>query len=302
MRIGIFGGSYMGSVERVLGGARQTAEQGFERLWLPQIFGIDALTALAAVGHAVPRLGLGTAVVPTFPRHPVVMAEQALTVQAASGGRFVLGVGLSHQVAIEGRFGIPFEKPVRHLREYLSILVPLLRGEPVAYEGETLKASGGLDVPGADPVPVVVAALGAQTLRVAGALADGTVTWCVGPRTLASHTVPTIRRAADEAGRDEPQVVCGLPVCVTDDLAGARARAAEVFEIYGQLPSYRAMLDLEGVAGPEDLAVVGSEEEVGEQVAALADLGVTDFCAAEFPGSDEERVRTRDALQSLLGA
>ena len=116
-------------------------------------------------------------------------------------------------------------------------------------------------------------------LRVTGRLADGTVTWCTGPATLASHIVPTITSAADEAGRPAPRVVATLPVCVTDDAAGARERAAAVFAIYGQLPSYRAMLDREGAAGPADVAIVGSAAEVSESVAALADVGVTDFVA-----------------------
>ena len=137
-------------------------------------------------------------------------------------------------------------------------------------------------------------------LKVTGALADGTVTWCTGPETLRTHIVPTLTAAAEAAGRPAPRVVTALPVCVTDDKAGAVARAAELFQVYGFLPSYRAMLDKEGAAGPQDVAIVGGEAEVGDRIRALADVGVTDFTAAEFGGNPDEVARTRELLRSLL--
>ena len=136
-------------------------DAGIQTAWASQIFGYDALTALAAIGREVSGIDLGTAVVPTYPRHPVMLAGQALTVQAATGGRLTLGIGLSHQVVIENVFGLPFEKPARHMREYLSILIPLLEGEQVSFAGETLRAStfGPLQIDAPAP-PVLVAALG----------------------------------------------------------------------------------------------------------------------------------------------
>ncbi|MBK9180600.1 MAG: TIGR03564 family F420-dependent LLM class oxidoreductase [Acidimicrobiales bacterium] len=300
MRIGIFGGDDGGGLDAMVAAARQAAADGFAAYWTPQIFGLDALTALAVVGREVPGIELGTSVVPTYPRHPMVLAQQALTTQAASGGRLVLGIGLSHQVVVEGMWGYSFDKPVRHLREYLSVLLPLVRGESVAFEGDTIKGVGAVAVPGATPFPVVIAALGPQLLALAGTVADGTITWCVGPATLAAHTVPAITVAAEAAGRPAPRVIAALPVCVTDDPAGARQRAAQVFAIYGQLPSYRAMLDREGAAGPADIAVVGGEGEVGERIAGLAEIGVTDFAAVEFGATGDERARTRAALRALL--
>ncbi len=276
-------------------------EAGIETAWASQIFAYDALTALAAIGREVPDIGLGTAVVPTYPRHPVMLAGQALTVQAATGGRLTLGVGLSHQVVIENVFGQSFEKPARHMKEYLSILIPLLEGEQVSFKGETLSAStfGPLQI-STPPPPVLVAALGDVMLGIAGRMASGTVTWMTGPETIESHVVPTIRNAAAEAGRPVPRIGVGLPVCVTDDVASARAKAAEVFSIYGSLPSYRAMLDREGAAGPADVAIVGSESEVKAQVRRLAAIGTTDFCGAPF-GTAQEMQASIGVLASLVG-
>ncbi len=299
MRIGIFGGDVSG-IDAAVEAARVVETQGFAGDFLPQIFGLAALTPLAVIGREVPRIELGTAVVPTYPRHPMMLAAQALTTQAASGGRLVLGIGLSHQIVIEAMFGYSFEKPARHMREYLSILMPLVHGDPSAFTGETLTGNGSVNVPGAAPCPVLVAALGPKMLELTGTLADGTITWMTGPATLESHTVPAITKAAAAAGRPAPRVAVGLPVCVTDDVDGARSRAALVFEIYGMLPSYRAMLDREGAAGPADVAIVGDEAAVAAGLRRVAEAGATDFAAAEFGADTAERARTRELLRSLL--
>ena len=303
MRIGIFGGGTMTGddpVSSVVAAARDAADQGFSSFWLPQIFQLDALTALAVVGRDVPGISLGTSVVPTYPRHPMVLAQQALTVQSATGNRLMLGIGLSHQIVVEGMWGYSFDKPARHMREFLSVLQPLLAGESVGFEGETLKGNGQLDVGGAQAPPVLLAALAPRMLELAGARTDGTITWMTGPATVESHIVPSISKAAEGAGRPAPQVVVGLPVCVTDDPDGARERAAKLFAGYGFLPSYRAMLDKEGAEGPADVALVGDEATVEAAIGRIGDAGGTDFAAAEFPGSDDERRRTRDLLRSLL--
>ena len=258
-------------------------DDGFASAWISNIFGLEALTALAVAGSRVPGIELGTAVVPTYPRHPAVLAQQALTTDLALGGRLVLGIGLSHQIVIQDMYGYSFDKPARHMREYLAVLVPLLAAESVSFDGETVHAHIGLSVPRSRPnVPLLLAALAPQMLRLAGTKADGTMLWMTGPATVRDYIVPTITAAASEAGRPSPRIVCTLPVCVTDDPEQARVNAGKAFAIYGQLPSYRAMLDREGAAGPGDVAVVGDEDSVAQQIRALADAGVTDFVAGEY--------------------
>jgi F420-dependent oxidoreductase-like protein len=191
-------------------------------------------------------------------------------------------------VVIENVFGQSFDRPARHMKEYLSVLVPLLEGEQVSFAGETLRAStfGPLEID-APPPPVLVAALGRTMLRLAGAMASGTITWMTGPDTVEAHIIPTINQAAAEAGRPRPRIGVGLPVCVTHDSDAARKKAAEVFAIYGNLPSYRAMLDREGAGGPADVAIVGEESSVKAAVRRLAEIGVTDFCGAPFGSADQ---------------
>jgi 5,10-methylenetetrahydromethanopterin reductase len=300
MKIGIFGGDTGGrTIDDVVTEARAAEADGFSSFALPQIFALDAMAVLTIVGREVPRIELSTGVVPTYSRHPMTMAQQALTVQAASGGRFVLGIGLSHQLVIEGMFGLSFDKPVRHMREYLSVLMPLINDGKVSFTGETISSEISLGIEPRIPCAVLVAALGEQMLRLAGTVTDGTVTWMTGPATLASHTVPTITAAAAEAGRPAPRVVTSLPICVTNDIDKARERAAKDFQVYGFLPSYRAMLDREGAGGPADVAMVGDETAVQKQVLALADAGVTEYVASIF-GSRDERAQTRALLKSML--
>ena len=273
--------------------------RGFDSVWLSQIFGLDALTAIAVAGREVPRIEIGTAVVPTYPRHPMVLAGQALTVQSAIGNRLALGIGLSHQIVIEGMWGYSFDRPARHMREYLTALLPLLRGEAIGYEGETLKAMGQLGVTGTTAPPVLLAALAPVMLQLAGGVADGTVTWMTGPDTLGNHIVPKITAAAEKAGKSAPRVGVGLPVRLTSNPDAAREMAAQVFSIYGQLPSYRAMLDKEGAAGPADVAIVGDEAALEAGIKSVESAGATDFVGAVF-GDEADRARTIDFLAARV--
>jgi 5,10-methylenetetrahydromethanopterin reductase len=279
---------------------RKAADDGFASAWMSNIFGLEALTALAVAGSQVPGIELGTAVIPTYPRHPAVLAQQALTTDLAIGGRLALGIGLSHEIVIKHMYGYSFERPARHMREYLAVLNPLLAGESSAFSGETLHGHIGLSVPrSGKKIPLLLAALAPQMLKLAGSQADGTVLWMTGPATVRDYIVPAITAAAAAAGRPAPRVVCVLPVCVTDDPEQARSDAGKAFTIYGQLPSYRAMLDKEGAAGPGDVAVAGDEDSVGAQIRALAQAGVTDFVALEYARGDEGP-RTRAFLRRLI--
>ena len=285
-----------GVVEQV----RSAADAGLRSAWLPQVFGVDALTAVAVAGREVPGITLGTAVVPTWPRHPMVLAGQALTTQAATGGRLVLGVGLSHQLVIEGMMGIPFQRPARHMREYLTVLRALVHEGTVDYTGETLRAAtmGPFRVPDAESFPILVAALGPALLRVAGELSEGTLTWMAGRSVVEGRIVPSITDAAAAAGRAAPQVIVGLPVSVTDDVDKARERAARQFAVYGSLPSYRRLLDEEKADGPADVAIAGDEETVAAQIRGFFEAGATGFIASAF-GSASEREATLRFLGGL---
>ncbi|MCE2391329.1 MAG: TIGR03564 family F420-dependent LLM class oxidoreductase [Proteobacteria bacterium] len=305
MRIGAMlnygsGATPASSLDPLVEEVRGLEARGLHTAWVPHVFGLDALSALTAVGRLTERIELGTSVVPTYPRHPAAMAQQALTVQIASGGgRFSLGIGLSHKPLIEDMFGLSFERPVRHMREYLEILAPALRGEPVDYRGEVFRYRGRLafDTP---PVPLLVAALGEQMLRLCGRLADGTVTWMVGIRTLENFTIPTLAASARTHDRPEPRIVAGMPVFLTHDLDATRERLAGLVERYGAMPSYRAMLEREGARGPEDIALIGDEPALRAGLARLRDIGVTDLMASLPSKRDPAYARTLDLLQSHL--
>jgi len=302
MRIGIMAAETGGT--RALGELadqlRRAADDGFASAWMSNIFGLEALTSLAVAGSQVPGIELGTAVIPTYPRHPAVLAQQALTAALAVGpGRLVLGIGLSHKIVIEDMYGYSFDRPARHMSEYLSVLLPLMDGTAVSVDGSTLSAHIGLSTPREAQVPVLLAAMAPRMLNLAGGQADGTVLWMTGPATVRDYVVPAISAAASAAGRPSPRVVCCLPVCVTDDPAAVKASATDELAIYGQLPSYRAMLDREGAAGPGDVAIAGDEDAVAAQILALADAGVTDFVAVELARA-EDRKRTRSLLRAVI--
>lgn len=301
MRLGIFTGSTgpAAKVTDVVADARQAEAEGFASFAMANIFSHDAMGALTLAAAQTERIELMTAVVPTYPRHPHAMAQQAVTVQAAGGGqRFVLGIGLSHAVVIEGMFGMSFDRPARHMKEYLDVLLPLLAGERVQYQGEQYKGNLFLEVADAEPVSCMLAAMGPAMLRLAGARTDGTILWMTGANAVETHIAPAMNAAAREAGRPDPRIVVGLPILLTNDADAGREAAAQQFANYGNLPSYRGMLDIEGAAHPADVAIIGTEEGLEASLRRLIDAGATDFGAAAF-GTEEERARTRAFLAEL---
>jgi 5,10-methylenetetrahydromethanopterin reductase len=301
MRIGVIAGVTAGedgSLDGVVRQAKACEAQGFATFWLPNIFGLDAITTLALAGRETKRIELGTAVVPTYPRHPIAMAQQALTAGVAANGRFTLGLGLSHKLVIEDLMGMSYAAPVRHMREYLSVLADLLAGRASKFAGQEYRVNLGLQVPGAKPVPVLVAALGEQMLRLCGRLADGTILWMTGPKTIAQHVAPTLFGAAKEAGRPQPRIVANLPIALTNAPDAAREWVGRNFSIYGSLPSYRAMLDREGAAGPADVTLAGDEKALDAALARLRDLGVSDFAGAIAAVDAETAQRTLAFLAS----
>lgn len=300
MRIGIMIGTETArpTLDDLITRARTAEAAGLHQVWMANIFSFDALTTLALIGRETSRIGLGTAVTPTFPRHPTVMAQQAMTAAAASNGRFTLGIGLSHRLVIEDMFGLSYARPARHMREYLSVLLPLLRGETVAFNGELYRVNGvTLDFPGGHNPPIVIAALGPVMLRLAAELSEGTSTWMVGPKTMENHILRSLR----DAGMQAPRVVGGFPVLLTNRPDEVRAELGSALTIYGQLPSYRAMLDREGLARPEDVAILGDEKLLRSAIRRLADIGVTDFNAVIMGSDPEDCTRTLQFLADVAG-
>ncbi len=279
--------------------------EGFSSLWYAGAVGGDPLVAIAFAGKATTAIELGTSVLQTYTCHPVLQANRAASVAAGMGrAGFTLGLGPSHRPPIEAAYGLSYANPGRHTEEYVRVLAPLLRGETVEFHGDELDVVlEGPVSPPPHPVSLMISALAPRMLRVAGELTDGTILWMANARAVETHVAPRINKAAADAGRPAPRIVCGLPIAVTDDADEARTVAAQVFAGYGVLPNYRRILDIGGADGPADAAIVGNEAEVTKHVNALADAGVTDFWAATFPvGADKQagRQRTRDLLRSLL--
>jgi len=289
-------------IDATIANLAQLRDEGFKRVWMSQMpYEPDLLTVLAIALHEVDTIEVASGVVPIQNQHPMQMAQRALTVSLASGGRFILGLGMTHQAVTEGMWGIPWDKPVRRLNEYLDGLLPLLAGDAANASGETVTTRGALMIAGAARPDVYIAALGPQLLKLAGRRTAGTCTWMTGPKTLAEHVGPTLRQAAADAGRPEGsvRVAASLPVSVTDDVEAARKQAAAQFSMYGDLPSYRAMLDREGYAGPEDAAIIGDEATVKGRLDELAAAGVDEYIAAAFDAAPEGRARTRALLRTL---
>jgi F420-dependent oxidoreductase-like protein len=305
MRIGLSGGG--ASVDRIIEQAAEAEADGFSSLWYASMTAGDPLVAIALAGRATTSIELGTAVLVTYACHPVLQAARAASVAAAMNRPgFTLGLGPSHQPVIEGALGLSYEHPGRQTEEYVRLVTTHLRGDVGAFSGEEFRVRPmGPVAPPPHPVTVLVSALAPRLLRVAGEVADGTVLWMANARAVEDHVAPRIRAAAEAAGRPTPRIVAGLPVAVHDDVAEARAVAAQSFAMYGTLPNYRRILDHGGAAGPEDAAIIGNEETVAGAIEALFAAGATDVWAAPFPVGDDRaasRNRTRALLKELVAA
>jgi F420-dependent oxidoreductase-like protein len=307
MRIGINGSSlvFMGAPLTQLGDHCAEAEAGgFTSYWVAQLAVPDALTAIAAIGARTGSIEIGTAVIPTWPRHPLMLAAQALTVQEAIGNRLALGIGLAHKQSVEATLKIPFLTPAKHMDEYLSVLLPAMHDRAVKFTGDIWSAEieGVSGASAAKPAAVLLAAMGPRMLELAGARTDGTILWLSGPKTIAQHIRPALGKAAANAGRPSPRIVASVPVCVTAKPDEVRAVIGGVLAGYNDLPSYRSMMDIEGVGGPADVSLVGDEAEVRAGLAAFADAGATDFAALEFFTNDTELTATRALLTEAAAA
>jgi F420-dependent oxidoreductase-like protein len=291
MRIGLWIDEEGQTVDEIGAAAKAAEDAGIDRIWFSQRLGWDALTLIAGVAPYTSTIGYAVGVVPVYPRHPLALAAQALSVQVLTGNRLTLGVGSSHPHVVEGMLGLSMNRPAAYVREYVEALGPLLAGEPIDYVGERLTARGRVDITGAETPELILAALGPRMLKTAGELTAGTTTSWAGPEVIENFIRPTIDRAATTAARPEPQVIAGVCTAVTDDPDATRQWIHDQFGAAGDMPAYRAVLDRGGKAGPADTAVLGDEETVAKELQRFADAGTTEFLVCPV-GTDAERART----------
>ncbi len=315
MRIGVMvgpeRGRYATKVERLLEDARWAEEAGLSSVWIPQIPDeFDALTAATLIGRETSRIEIGTAVVPVQPRHPIALAQQTLSVQAVCEGRLTLGLGVSHHWIIDEMLGLPYERPVATMRDYLDVLEPALAGPgQVDVENDRFRVHNPMDITDVGPTSVMIAALGPMMLRLAGERTDGTILWLADERAIGSHIAPTLTSAAEAAGRPAPRVVAGIPVCLCadDEIDVAVARTNRVLSEAEVSPNYQALLERGDARQVGDILAAGSESTIEKRLRAFADAGTTDVSIRVVPignGRDElvaSSKRTRAYLASLSG-
>ncbi len=313
MRIGLMvgpeRGRYATKVERLRADVRWAEEAGLSTVWIPQIPDeFDALTAAALAGAETSRIEIGTAVVPVQPRHPIALAQQALSVQAVCEGRLSLGLGVSHHWVIDEMLGLPYERPVSTMRAYLDVLEQAFRGPGVVeVENELFRVHNPLDITDITPTPVLLAALGPRMLQLCGERTDGTILWMADERAIASHVVPNLTKAAEAAGRLAPRVVAGIPVCLCGDgeIDAAVARTNRLLSEAEVSPNYQKLLEHGDAREVGDILAAGSESTIEKRLRSFADAGVTDISVRVVPigdGRDEliaSSKRTRAYLAAL---
>jgi F420-dependent oxidoreductase-like protein len=304
-------GRYATKVDRLRGDARWAEEAGFATIWVPQIPDeFDALTAATVMGTETTRIEIGTAVVPIQPRHPIALAQQALSTQAVLGGRLALGIGVSHHWIIDEMLGLSYAAPAKTMNAFLDVLSPALAGPgTVAVTNESFRVRQPLDITDVAPTPVLLAALGPVMLRIAGERTDGTILWLADERAIAGHVAPKITQAAQAAGRPAPRIVAGIPVCVCGDseVDAAVERTNRILSEAEVSPNYQALLDRGDAQSVGDLLAAGSDASVEKRLRSFADAGVTDLSIRIVPiGANRDellasRQRTADYLSSLGG-
>jgi len=301
-------GRYRDKVARLVADAEAAERAGFTSIWVPQVPGdFDALTAIALMGGATTRIELGTAVVPIQTRHPVAMAQQALSSQAVCGGRFTLGLGASHHWIVADMLGLPYDRPARQMRHYLEVLNTALAGPgKIDVENEGYRVHSPIDVTDITPTPVLLAALAPVMLHLAGEQASGTILWMADERAIAEHVVPRITKSAAAAGRPAPRIVAGVPValCRDDEVDAARAWANQVLGHAEYSPNYQRLLERGDAGDVGDILAAGSESAIVERLQSFADAGVTDLAVRLLPlGSDRDaRIESRRRTEAFLAS
>jgi F420-dependent oxidoreductase-like protein len=312
MRIGLMvgpeRGRYATKVERMRADARWAEEAGLDSVWIPQIPDeFDAMTAAAVTGAVTSRIEIGTAIVPIQPRHPVALAQQALSVQAVCGGRFTLGLGVSHHWIIEEMLGLPYDRHALTMRSYLDVLDQALRGPgPVDVENELFSIHNPLDITDITPTTVLIAALGPVMLRLAGERTDGTSLWLADEKTISSHVVPAITAAAAAAGRPAPRILAGVPVCLCrdDEVGAAVERTNRVLSEAVTSPNYQRLMEHGDARAIGDVLIAGDESAVERRLRGYASAGLTDLNAriVAIGANRDELKASADRTRAFLGS
>jgi F420-dependent oxidoreductase-like protein len=288
-------------VDDITAQARRAYDIGVRQVWLAQRFDYDAITLAGLVGAAVPGLGVGTFVVPINPRHPLIVAAQAQTAQAATHGNFSLGLGLGAHGPEQQAFGTSWPNTVERLRQHLEVLRSIVDTGAVDFHGSEFSAAPEwpVAVPGGTPIPIYVAAMGPKALRVTGELADGTLPYLAGPRTIEEFIVPTITEAAIDSGRPAPQIIAAVPVVVSDDADAARSLAVEELKFYETIPSYKKVIAREGAERAADIAAVGPAELVVKHLQRYRDAGATDLVLSGLRSDSTDPERLWEVAASI---
>jgi F420-dependent oxidoreductase-like protein len=277
----------------------QTAERlGFESVWTTQLPNArDASLVLAAYANATQRIGLGTGVLPIYTRHPTAMVQMAAMLDELSGGRFILGMGVSHKVTVESMWGMHLEHPAEAMREYLDIVRTSLRDGGCSIEGKHFTANWAYSGPRRADLPIMISALNPRMLDLAGERADGVVLYMCSPAYIRDHVIPAVTAGRQKVGKtlEGFDIVAAVPVCLTSDRAGAQAVFRQTVERYSNLPYYRKMMDASGFASEleagtiskemlDELAGIGDEQQVRDAIRRYREAGVTVPGAGPFGG------------------
>jgi F420-dependent oxidoreductase-like protein len=303
------------SIDQAVERVKRAEELGFDSAYVTHIAARDSLTVLMAYAAPTERIKVGTGVLPIYSRTPVATAQQAATVDEYSGGRLVLGLGVSHQVTVENWYQATVDRPVRAMREYAEIVRAIFRGEEPP-QGEVFRTSFrcmGLE-PRSD-LPIYMAALSPKMLQLAGEIADGVILWLCNPNYIRDVVVPEVRAGLERAGKalEGFDIVAAVPAAVTDDRESAYATMRAELVTYWSLPFYRAMIERSGFgseiaafdagiqagdverakAGISDsflqvLTAIGSAEDVQARLQAYAEAGTTSPCVGPVPRTDFE--------------
>lgn len=294
------------SVARAAEAAQRAEDAGLHGMFLGSAFGFDPMMALGYAGTKTSTLLLGTAVVPTWPRHPVVMAQSAATANQMCGGRFRLGIGPSHKPVMK-MYGVDFDRPISHLSEYIEIVKALLSTGTVQHKGDRFKVMGFLDIKDGGNPPVLLSALKEQMCQLAGRVADGVLPWLAPPAYVKEFITPNVATGAAAAGRDAPPIIAEIPAVLETDFDRVREVVNADLGIYPQMPFYADIFVRMGAAPSLEEASKGWTDDMINAVVPWGDRDTIAAHAQDYfdAGADEVAISLhggdRDKNLEVLG-